>query len=199
MSSEPYPEIPLQPRPWWRRLVAPHRGVACAHAATIALTPDEAPLRNGRRAPVRRPPRPPIRVCVECLLVLLEPELNRPERRVVAFEPGAEGVASYRFLEQDHLGDSGLAAEDLIHCQSLVAEPLGGCQQCGQPAVHLLLKRGGMTEPGRLASFRGGKEYYCAAHGSARLVGLLRERLPKRPVACFNFPYGERGLYLPGE
>ena len=141
MSGEPYSGIPLQPRTWWRRLVG-GGALACAHAATIALLPDEAPLRNGRRAAVRQPPRPAIRVCVECLLALLEPELKAPARRVVAFEPGAEGVTGYRFLEQDHLGDSGLEAEDVIHCQSLVAEPLGGCQQCGQPAVHLLLKRG---------------------------------------------------------
>src|SRR3972149_1520755 len=60
-------------------------------AAAIGLLPDEAPLRNGRRAAVRQPPRPPIRVCVECLLALLEPELKAPERRGVAFEPGAEG------------------------------------------------------------------------------------------------------------
>ena len=28
--------------------------------------------------------------------------------------------------------------------EAAAPEPLGGCQQCGQPAVHLLLKRGGM-------------------------------------------------------
>src|SRR3989338_3641541 len=113
MSGEPYSEIPLAPRPWWRRLLG-GGALACSHAATIALLPDEAPLRNGRRAAVRQPPRPPIRVCVECLLALLEPELKAPERRVVAFEPGAEGVAGYRFPEQDHPGGSGPAAADYI-------------------------------------------------------------------------------------
>lgn len=201
-TLNPYPGIPLEPPPpWWRRWWG-GAGLACAHAmggAPVALVPDEVELRHAQWRAVRQPPRPRVTVCVDCLLALLEPELKAAGRRVVAFEPGPAGVAAYRFLEQDHLGDSGLPAEDLIHCQSLVAEPLGGCQKCGQPALHLLVKRGANTEPGQLITFRGGKEYYCAAHGSERLLGLLRERLPKRPVGYFNFPYGERGLYLPAE
>lgn len=201
-----YSAISLQPPPaWWQRWFA-RPAPACVHVRvghsgsppTISLIPDQVRLRNGARATVRQPPRPPIGVCPDCLLALLDPELKSPSRRVIAFEPGPEGMAAYAFLEQDHLGDSGLPAEDLIHCQSLVAEPLGGCQKCGHPALFLLVKRGSTTESGKLATFRGGKEYYCPAHGAERLLGLLRERLPKRsPVGYFNFPYGERGLYIP--
>src|SRR3972149_1019286 len=125
-TLNPYPGIPLEPPPpWWRRWWG-GAGLACAHAPTIALAPDEAPLRNGRRATVRQPPRPRGTVCVACLLALLEPELKAAGRRVVAFEPGPAGVAAYRFLEQDHLGDSGLPAEDLTHCRALGAAPRGG-------------------------------------------------------------------------
>lgn len=200
-----YAAIALQPaRPWWQRLFA-RPAPACAHArighaggaTMINLVPDEVRLRNGTRLAVRQPPRPPITVCPDCLLTLLEQETKGAERRIIAFEPAKEGLAEYRFLEQDHLGDSGLPAEDLIHSQSLVAEPLGGCQKCGQPAWFLLVKRASTTEGGKLTTFRGGKEYYCPAHGSERLLGLLRERLSKRPVEYFNFPYGERGVYIP--
>lgn len=198
-----YGAIALAPRgPWWRRLFS-RRAIACAHvagAAVINLVPDQVRLRNGTHTAVRQPPRPTIHVCPDCLLTLLEQELKGAERRIIAFEPAKEGLAEFRFLEQDHLGDSGLGAEDLIHSQSLVAEPLGGCQKCGQPAWVLLVKRSATTEPGRLASFRGGKEYYCTGHGSERLLGLLRERLPRdRGVRYFNFPYGERGVYIPTE
>ncbi|MBI4466257.1 MAG: hypothetical protein HY656_02365 [Acidobacteria bacterium] len=194
--------IALQPPPvWWKRLLW-RPSPACAHAdalAAIVLNPDWVRLRNGAQAAVRQPPRPSITVCPECLLQLLEPELTAPNRRVVAFEPAKEGLSALAFIEQDHLGDSGLPAEDLIHCQSLVAEPLGGCQKCGQPAMHLLVKRSSTSEKGKLVTFRGGKEYYCPAHGAERLLGLLRERLPQRPVGCINFPYGERGLYIPAD
>jgi len=200
-TAAPYAAIPLQPLPWWRRLLG-RSPLRCAHSgagSSVSLAPDVVQLRNDAHAETRKPPRPPVTVCPDCLLLLLAPELQTLGRRIVAFEPSAEGLTAYRFLEQDHLGDSGLPPEDLIHCQSLVAEPLGGCQTCGQPAMTLLLKRGATTEPGKLATFRGGKEYYCAAHGSERLLGWLRERLPKRRVDYFNFPYGERGLYLPAE
>lgn len=199
-----YSRIPLQPPPWWQRLFS-HPAPACVHArieraGAIALHPDQVRLRNGGQATVRQPPRPAITVCPDCLLTLLEPEITGGNRRIIAFEPSKEGVAAYAFIEQQHLGDSGLRAEDVIHCQSLVAEPLGGCQKCGQPALLLMVKRGLTTQRGQLASFRGGKEYYCLAHGSDRLLGLLRERLPKRtPIHHFNFPYGERGVYLPAD
>lgn len=199
--AQVYSAIPLRPpAPWWQRLFS-RSEPACAHVGPgpgILLEPHWVRLHNGFKV-VRQPPYPAIEVCPECLLTLLRPELENPNRRIIAFEPAAEGLAGYAFLEQDHLGDSGLPAEDLIHCQSLVAEPLGGCQKCGQPAWQLLVKRGSNFEPGRLASFRGGKEYYCPAHGAERLLGLLRERLPRARVSYFNFPYGERGLYLPIE
>lgn len=193
-----YAGIPLRlPGPWWRRWLSA-AALSCLHSGTIQLDPDRIQLRTGAMA-VRQPSRPPITVCADCLLRLLEPELRTSDRRVIAFEP-AEGLTTYTFLEQDHLGDAPLSGEDVIHCQSLVAEPLGGCQKCGHPAVLLLVKRGSMTERGKLASFRGGKEYYCAAHGSERLLGLLRERLVgNAPVKYFNFPYGERGVYIPTE
>lgn len=196
-----YAAITLRPPPpWWQRLFA-RRAPACAHAASagaIALEPDRVRLRNGAQAAVRQPPRPAITVCPDCLLALLQEELKNSERRIIAFEPAKEGARAYAFIEQQHLGDSGLAAEDVIHCQSLVAEPLGGCQKCGNPALFLLVKRGSTTESSQLASFRGGKEYYCPAHGRERLLGLLRERLPQgAAVEYFNFPYGERGVYVP--
>lgn len=166
----------------------------------IALHPDEVRLRGGRQAAVKQPPRPPITVCPACLLTLLAPELAQARRRIVAFEPARDGLAEYAFIEQDHLGDAPLPPEDVIHCQSLVAEPLGGCQKCGQPALLLLVKRGVTTQKGKLHTFRGGKEYYCPVHGSERLLALLRERLPKsRAVGYFNFPYGERGVYVPSD
>ena len=198
-----YAAIPLQPPPpWWQRLFSKPT-LVCVHAGSagaVALQPDQVRLRNAVHTAVRQPPRPAITVCPDCLLVLLERELKSAERRIIAFEPSQEGIAAYAFIEQEHLGDSGLPAEDLIHCQSLVAEPLGGCQKCGHPAQFLLVKRSTITESGKLISFRGGKEYYCPAHGAERLLGLLRERLPKRsPVEYFNFPYGERGLYIPAE
>lgn len=198
-----YAGIPLRPAvSWWQRWFS-QSAPACAHAgseAVIVLQPDQVRLRHGTESVVRQPPRPAIEVCPACLLALLEPEVKEEGRRVIAFEPAREGVSEYAFIEQQHLGDSRLAAEDVIHCQSLVAEPLGGCQKCGTPALFLLVKRGSMTESGKLATFRGGKEYYCAAHGSDRLLGLLRERLAGRsPVRYFNFPYGERGVYVPAE
>lgn len=203
-----YPSIPLAPpAPWWQRLFS-KPALACAHgrighagaAGSIALQPDQVRLRNDVQTAVRQPPRPAISLCPDCLLTLLEQELTGGNRRVIAFEPSKEGLAAYAFVEQEHLGDSGLRAEDVIHCQSLVAEPLGGCQKCGQPALLLLVKRGLTTASGQLTTFRGGKEYYCLAHGSERLLGLLHERLPKRtPVGYFNFPYGERGVYIPAD
>ncbi len=192
--------VPLAPGgSWWQRLWR-KPSLACEHAgsrSSVHLEADRVRLRNGAATEVRRPPRPPLTVCSDCLLTLLERELKAGGRRVIAFEPGREGLAAYSFLEQQHLGDAELRPEDVIHCQSLVAEPLGGCQKCGQPALLLLVKRGATTESGKLSTFRGGREYYCPAHGAERLLGLLRERLPRRPVSYFNFPYGERGLYIP--
>ncbi len=197
-----YPSLALRPLPpWWRRLFRKAQP-ACVHAGAsskIELQPDSVRLRNGAQATVRQPPRRPITVCPGCLVALLEAELKNTTRRVVAFEPSQEGLAAYSFIEQQHLGDSGLRAEDVIHCQSLVAEPLRGCQKCGGAALLLVVKRGLTTESGKLASFRGGKESYCLSHGSERLGELLRERLPRRPVDFFNFPYGERGVYVPSD
>lgn len=198
-----YAAIPLRPpAPWWQRLFSRTKP-ACAHAGAaeaFVLTPDQVRLRGGAESAVRQPPRPPITVCRACLLTLLEQELKSADRRIIAFEPPKEGIAEYAFIEQQHLGDSGLRAEDIIHCQSLMAEPLGGCQKCGHPALVLLVKAGITTKKGKLATYRGGKEYYCSAHGRERLLGLLRERLPTQtPVRYFNFPYGERGVYVPAE
>lgn len=198
-----YSAIPLAPpAPWWKRWLSAPRP-ACAHAGSqeaFLLTPDRVRLRNGAEAATRHPPRPPVIVCGACLLRLLEDELKSAHRRIIVFEPPKEGLAAYAFLEQDHLGDCALPPEDIIHCQSLMAEPLGGCQRCGQPALMLVVRAGLTTEKSKLATYRGVKEYYCPIHGRERLLGLLRERLPKdRPLRYFNFPYGERGVYIPSD
>lgn len=198
---EVYAVLPLElpPRSWWRPWA---RGPArCAHLdsaarARIQLRPDRVWLHEPAQAvALREAMRPPIEVCVECLLKLLENEIKTFGGRVIAFEP-AENFSQYVFIEQQHLGDIGLGPEDLIHCQSLVAEPLGGCQTCASEARLLWVKRGSTTENRALITYRGGRGYYCLPHGAALLVTHLRERL-RAPLAYFNLPYGERGVYIP--
>jgi hypothetical protein len=195
-EESPYPGIALRRVSIWERLFR-RRPRTCAHAGRIHLDPDQVPLRNGAFFAVRQPSRPSVEVCPTCFLAVFEAHLKDFDGRIVAFEPPREGLARYIFIEQDQMGDAELAAEDLIHCQSLLAEPLGGCQKCGNPALVLLVKRSATTESSKFASFRGGKEYYCHVHGSERLREWLGERLGGKPVELINLPYGERGAYLP--
>ena len=203
---EVYPALPLRlaRHLWWSRF-SRDRGQAVAHcahldasaAAPVQLKPDWVWLyRQPKPLAVRQPARPPIDVCVDCLLALLASELASYRGRVIAFEPATEGFTHYVFIEQQHLGDVGLGPEDLIHCQSLVAEPLGGCQTCASEAHFLWVKRGSTTESRQLITYRGGRGYYCLTHGAEVLLAHLRERVCG-PLAHFNFPYGERGVYIP--
>lgn len=197
-----YAGLSLKPTraPWWRPW---GRGPArCTHLDApnqlgIQLTPDWVWL-HGQSKPtaVREPARPPIAVCVECLLAFAQTEIAAFCGRVIAFESSAKNFSRYSFVEQQHLGDVELGAEDLIHCQSLVAEPLGGCQTCAAEARFLWVKRGSTTESRELTTYRGGRGYYCLQHGAELLVASLRERI-RAPLAYFNLPYGERGVYIP--
>lgn len=196
-----YAGLPLETpqRAWWRLgAAAPTR---CTHLGTgesvrVEVKPDWVWL-PGQAKPlaVREPARPPIELCLDCLKMLVDREVAGFLGRVIAFEP-AERFSRYVFVEQQHLGDVALEAEDLIHCQSLVAEPLGGCQTCAAEARFLWVKRGSTTENTKLTTYRGGRGYYCLRHGAEVLSACLAERV-RAPLDLVNLPYGERGVYIP--
>lgn len=204
---EAYSGLPLKParRSWWRPWAS--STLECTHLESgqtirVELQPDslwlrpEAPPIRVREPAAGKPPPPAVTLCVDCLLALLARELNQFGGRVIAFEPEGEKFSRYVFVEQQHLGDVGLGPEDLIHCQSLVAEPLGGCQTCATEARFLWVKRGTTTDRRQLITYRGGRSYYCLRHGAEVLSTTLHERI-RAPLTHFNFPYGERGVYIP--
>lgn len=201
--EEAYPGIAF--REWtrnWLSRVA-QRPAECIHlefetAWRAALLPDTLYLR-GRGSPRRRPSRPGVLLCRECLIQVLRAELGKFPGRVVAFEPDGEIFTQYFYVAQPDFERAGLmpaVAEAIAERIRLAASCGGKCDLCMHNATWTWLPReevASLDDHGHILAARG--ERLCARHGATRLCETL-EKIPDANLYYINLPYGEAGAYV---
>jgi hypothetical protein len=201
--EEAYPGIAFRPwtRNWLSRLA--QRPAECIHleyeaAWRAALLPDTLYLR-GRASIRRRPARPGVLLCRECLLQVLRTELAGFPGRVVAFEPDGEVFTQYFYVAQPDFERAGLMPEvsdALARRVNLPSDSGGKCDLCQHGATWTWLSReevGSLDDHGHILAARGVR--LCAQHGAATLCEAL-EKIPDANVYYINLPYGEAGTYV---
>jgi hypothetical protein len=198
--EQAYPGIPfrVRTRNWWARLtrVPPE----CVHLETeqrwmATLVPDAVYLR-GKPVVQRRPERPEVSLCRDCLAAWLAGELRRHPGRVVAFEPDAASFSQYFFLDADDFAAAGLevAVAGAVHRR--LVELAGNCESCSEAATWLWIPRDevkSLDEVDGIARARG--RCLCPRHGPQALCACLGE-IEEANLLYLNLPYGEAGAYL---
>ncbi len=157
--------------------------------------PDTLYLR-GKASHQRRPPRPEVSLCRECLRNELEKELSAYHGRVIAFEPDGETFTQYFFVAVDDFSAAGLQSEVAAAIARRLAQPAGDCDLCERPALWLWISREevpSLDEANRIAMTRG--QPLCARHGAQKLCDAFMA-FPDANLFYVNVPYGEAGAYL---
>jgi hypothetical protein len=198
--EQAYPEIAFRSRTrnWWARL---NRVPAeCVHLETdtswmATFAPDTLYLR-GKASARRQPVRPEVSLCQSCLLARLETELAAYPGRVVAFEPDAESVTQYFFVDTSEFAAAGLQPEVDEAIASRVGQLEGDCARCALPATWLWMSRTEVQSLDEVASIvTAPGKLLCAKHGAEALCNALAD-LEGANLFYVNVPYGESGAYL---
>jgi hypothetical protein len=198
--EQAYPGISFRrgSRNWWARLMrwpaeCVHLGNGSAWMATFI--PDTLYLR-GKAVPRRRPARPGVSLCLDCLRTLLQPELAAHPGRVVAFEPGGESFTQYFYVDCDDFAAAGLRSEVAAAIEKRVGSVGGACSECGGRATWLWISRrevSSLDQVERIAESPGAS--YCAKHGAAKLCEALGN-VNEANLFYVNVPYGDSGAYI---
>ena len=198
--DQAYPGISFRPRSrsWLARLMrwpAECVHLESGHPWMATFIPDTLYLR-GKPAPRRRPARPEVSVCLDCLSGLLETELAAYAGRVVAFEPDGETFTQYFFVGRNDFEAAGLLPEVAEAIGKRVDNFNGPCADCGAPASWLWISRrevSSLDQTERIAESPGA--FFCSKHGAAKLCEALR-RVDEANLFYVNVPYGDSGAYL---
>ena len=159
------------------------------------FVPDTLYLR-GKASHLRRPMRPEVSLCRECLAGELERELSSHGGRVVAFEPDGESFTQYFYVGAEEFEAAGLMPELAQAIGRRLHQPMGDCRSCERAASWLWIPREqveSLDDVGKIASAPG--EEYCANHGAQKLCGAF-ERVSDANLFYVNAPYGDAGAYV---
>ena len=195
-----YPRISFRwrSRNWWARLTrVPPECVHLEHGGTWMATfiPDTLFL-CGHASVRRKPPRPEVSLCRDCLTSELTSELPQHRGRVLAFEPDGEAFSQYFFVGREEFADAGLQPEVAAAITRRLEQPLGSCLTCGAAATWLWFPRSAvpsLDEAGRIAMASG--EEYCPTHGPEKLCGAFA-KVADANLFYINEPYGDAGAYV---
>jgi hypothetical protein len=195
-----YPRVEILPgsRNWWARLKG--TPAECVHVRTevawiATLLPDTLYLR-GKRALRRKPVRPEISLCRDCLLDTIVDELSEFEGRVVAFEADPETFSQYFFVADQDFQASGLTPETAEAIGKRLSQSRETCAECSLSATWLWMSReqvAGLDETEKIRKARG--EWFCARHGAHKLAAAF-EQIAEANIFYMNLPYGEAGAYV---
>jgi hypothetical protein len=198
--EQAYPSIAFRRRTrnWWARLT--RVPAECVHLETeqrwmAALVPDLIYLR-GRPVVQRRPARPEVSLCRNCLATLLETELPGYRGRTVAFEPDGRSFTQYFFVAQDDFASAGLEVPVAEAIERRLEEPGGSCEECSDAASWLWIGRDeveSLDEVERIRRARGRR--LCPRHAARELCACF-ERMEEANLFYVNVPYGAAGAYL---
>ncbi len=198
--DQAYPGISFRPRSlnWLARLM--HWPAECIHLENgntwmATFIPDTLYLR-GKAAPRRRPTRPEVSLCLDCLGTLLEPELAAHPGRVVAFEPDGEIFTQYFFVGSEDFAAAGLRPEVAAAIEKRVEHFGGACSECGDPATWLWISRrevSSLDQTERIEESPGAM--YCPKHGAAKLRDVLG-KIDEANLFYVNAPYSDSGAYV---
>jgi hypothetical protein len=198
--EQAYPGISFRrkSRNWWARLMrwpAECIHLENGHAWMATFIPDTLYLR-GKAAPRRRPSRPEVSLCLQCLGALLEPELSAHPGRVIAFEPDGESFTQYFYVGLDDFAAAGLRPEVAAAIEKRLENFGGTCSECGGPAAWLWISRrevSSLDQTERIEESRGA--IYCAKHGAEKLCEALG-KVDEANLFYVNAPYGDSGAYV---
>jgi len=198
--DQAYPGISFRPRSlnWLARLM--HWPAECIHLENgntwmATFIPDTLYLR-GKAAPRRRPTRPEVSLCLDCLGTLLEPELAAHPGRVVAFEPDGGIFTQYFFVGSEDFAAAGLRPEVAAAIEKRVENFGGACSECGDPATWLWISRrevSSLDQTERIEESPGAM--YCAKHGATKLRDVLG-KIDEANLFYVNAPYSDSGAYV---
>jgi hypothetical protein len=198
--EEAYPGLIFRPssRNWWAWL----KGVPaeCIHLDTehpwmATLVPDTLYLR-GKATSRREPLRPEVSLCRECLLGVIENELESYRGRVVAFEPDAETFTQYFFVGVPDFAAAGLAPEVAAAIEQRLDEKGASCAECPRTATWLWLSREQVASLDDTALIRAAPgDHFCSKHGVQKFCAAL-EGIAEANVFYMNVPYGDAGAYV---
>jgi hypothetical protein len=198
--EQAYPGISFRrkSRNWWARLMrwpAECIHLENGHAWMATFIPDTLYLR-GKAAPRRRPSRPEVSLCLDCLGTLLKPELAAHAGRVIAFEPDGESFTQYFFVGLDDFAAAGLRQEVAAAIEKRLENFAGACSECGGTAAWLWISRrevSSLDQTERIEESPGAM--YCAKHGAAKLCETLG-KVDEANLFYVNAPYGDSGAYV---
>jgi hypothetical protein len=198
--DQAYPGISFRPRSrnWWARLMrwpAECVHLEAGHAWMATFIPDTLYLR-GKPATLRRPSRPEVSVCLDCLSGLLESDLAAYQGRIVAFEPDGETFTQYFFVGRNDFAAAGLRPEVAAAIGKRGDNFSGPCSDCGEPAKWLWFSRrevSSLDQVERIEDSSGAM--YCAKHGAAKLCETL-SKIDEANLFYVNVPYGDSGAYV---
>ena len=165
------------------------------HHWMATFIPDTLYLRGKPRLR-RKPARPEVSVCLDCLTGLLEPELAASPSLVVAFEPDGDSFTQYFFLGREDFAAAGLRSEVAAAILTRLEELEGACSDCGRPATWLWISRrevSSLDQTERIAASPGA--LFCPKHGAAKLCEALGQ-VQEANLFYINAPYGESGAYV---
>jgi hypothetical protein len=197
---EAYPGISFRPRSrgllaWLMRWPAECVHLENGHHWMATFIPDTLYLR-GKAKLQRKPARPEISVCLNCLAGLLEPELATYRGRVVAFEPNGQTFTQYFFVGREDFAAAGFETDVAEAIGKRLDALRGACSECGAPATWLWISRrevSSLDQTDRIAETPGA--LFCAKHGAAKLFAALGE-VGEANLFYVNAPYGDSGAYV---
>jgi hypothetical protein len=198
--EQAYPGISFRwrSRNWWARLTrVPPECIHLEHDFSWMATysPDTLYL-QGKLTKQRRPARPEVSLCRDCLVGELHRELARYPGQVIAFEPDAAVLSQYFFVDRQDFAAAGLRPEVAEAIAGRVEQPLDACDACGAAALWLWIPRAqvdSLDDIGSIASARGAQ--LCPAHGARRLCDTFAT-IDEANLMYVNIPYGDAGAYV---
>jgi len=150
----------------------------------------------GKPSERRKPARPAVSLCVQCLTQELERELQQFSGRVIAFEPDESVFTQYFFVGKDEFSEAGLQDETAAAISGRFNQPLERCVECQAAGNWLWIPReevSNLDETARIAFARG--ESFCARHGARKLCEAL-SNISEANLFYLNVPYGDAGAYV---
>jgi hypothetical protein len=159
------------------------------------LIPDTLYLR-GKASHRRRPARPEVSLCLNCLHQQLEKELPDFSGRVIAFEPDGGEFTQYFFVGSGEFSAAGLQPEVAAAISRRLEQPMHACALCERAATWLWIPRDEvptLDDVGRIGMARA--EMFCPAHGTHKLLESFA-RIGEANLFYVNMPYGESGAYI---